>query len=82
MSTTSTPSVFSRHGYDVTSVREQSMRGATDTEIMERARQAFGRVNAVGFDESIAVEALRLQATLLDTGDPLSPRDLFVAATA
>ncbi len=49
---------------------------------IERARQAFGRVDAVGFDEATAVEAARLQATLLDTGDPLSPRDLFVAATA
>lgn len=49
---------------------------------IEQARQAFGQVDAVGFDEATAIEAARLQATLLDSGDPLSPRDLFVTATA
>lgn len=53
--------------------------GGTD---VERARQAFGRVEAIPFTEEVAVEAARLQADLLEAGDPMSPRDLFVAATA
>lgn len=33
----STPDVFARHGYAVTSVRELGLRGATDAQLMERA---------------------------------------------
>lgn len=53
--------------------------GQTD---VERARQAFGRIEAIPFTEEVAVEAARLQDDLLETGDAMSPRDCFVAATA
>ncbi len=53
--------------------------GPTD---LAGARQTFGQVDAVGFDESTAIEAARMQTRLLDQGAPLRPRDLFIAATA
>lgn len=53
--------------------------GPTD---VERARRDFGHVETVPFTEEVAIEAARLQAELLSQGDPLSPRDLFVAAGA
>ena len=49
---------------------------------LEATRKAIDRIEIVGFDESISFEAARLQSRLLDTGEPMSPRDLFVAATA
>lgn len=55
--------------------------GSGDTDI-ERARQEFGRVDAVPFTGEVAMEAARLQDDLLDAGCTMSPRDLFVAATA
>jgi predicted nucleic acid-binding protein len=39
-------------------------------------------VTAVGFSEDLALEAARLQSRLLENGATMSPRDLFVAATA
>lgn len=53
--------------------------GSTD---IERARNEFGRVDTVAFDESTAVAAARLQDRLRRAGSPLSPRDLVVAASA
>ncbi len=53
--------------------------GETD---LEATRHAIARVDIVDFDETIAIEAARLQDRLLERGEPLSPRDLFVAATA
>ena len=53
--------------------------GETD---IEGARRAFSRIQAVEFSEEVAIDAARLQDRLLDSGDPMSPRDLFVAATA
>jgi len=51
------------------------------TNIHQR-RQDFGRVEALDFNERIAIEAARLQADLLDDGDSLAPRDMMIAATA
>ena len=45
-------------------------------------RADFGRVTAIDFSEDIALEAARLQSRLVENGEPMSPRDLFVAATA
>jgi hypothetical protein len=46
------------------------------------ARENFGRVTALDFSEGVAFEAARMQNRLLDAGNPLSPRDLIIAATA
>ena len=46
------------------------------------ARADFGRVTAIDFSEDVALEAARLQSRLVENGEPMSPRDLFVAATA
>lgn len=53
--------------------------GPTD---IEEARQALGPIEAIPFTEEVGVEAARLQDELLDRGAAMSPRDLFVAATA
>jgi hypothetical protein len=45
-------------------------------------RDAFGRVTAVDFTEELATEAARMQRRLLESGAPMGPRDLFVAAAA
>lgn len=52
-----------------------------DSDLIE-ARENFGRVAAVDFSEEIAFEAARMQSRLLESGTPLSPRDLMIAATA
>ena len=49
---------------------------------IQGARNSFRGVTAVPFTEDCAVEAATMQNELLETGDPMSPRDLFVAATA
>jgi predicted nucleic acid-binding protein len=49
---------------------------------IEDARRTFDRIRAIDFSEEVAIDAARLQDRLLESGDPLSPRDLFVAATA
>lgn len=46
------------------------------------ARGNFGRVTALDFSEEVAFEAARMQSRLLESGDPMSPRDLRIAATA
>jgi len=46
------------------------------------ARENFGRVTALDFSEEVAFEAARMQKRLLESGIPLSPRDLMIAATA
>jgi hypothetical protein len=46
------------------------------------ARENFGRVTAVDFSEEVAFEAARMQNRLLESGTPMSPRDLMIAATA
>ena len=46
------------------------------------ARGNFGRVTALDFSEEVAFEAARMQNRLLESGTPMSPRDLMIAATA
>jgi len=46
------------------------------------ARQTFGRIEAIGFKETIALEAARMQDRLVSTGDPMPVRDLLIAASA
>lgn len=46
------------------------------------ARGNFGRVTALDFSEDVAFEAARMQDRLLESGTPMSPRDLMIAATA
>jgi hypothetical protein len=46
------------------------------------ARANFGRVTALDFSEETALEAARMQNRLLESGNPMSPRDLMIAATA
>jgi len=46
------------------------------------ARQTFGRVEAIKFDETIAIEAARMQERLASSGEPVSTRDLLIAASA
>jgi hypothetical protein len=46
------------------------------------ARENFGRVAAVDFSKEVAFEAARMQSRLLESGTPMSPRDLMIAATA
>ena len=52
-----------------------------DSSVIE-ARENFGRVAALDFSEEIAFEAARMQNRPLESGDPMSPRDLTIAATA
>lgn len=54
-------------------------RGETD---VVGARQAFGRVQAVDFDETVALEAARMQDRFASTGQPMPTYDLLIAATA
>lgn len=46
------------------------------------ARQKFGRVQAVDFNEPIAIEAARMQDKLASNGETVPTRDLMIAATA
>ncbi|ELZ65793.1 type II toxin-antitoxin system VapC family toxin [Haloferax sp. Atlit-6N] len=46
------------------------------------ARENFGRITALDFSEEVAFEAARMQNRLLESGTPMSPRDLMIAATA
>jgi predicted nucleic acid-binding protein len=52
-----------------------------ETDIVGR-RQDFGRVQAVGFSETTALEAVQLQQELLADGEQLAARDMMIAATA
>lgn len=53
--------------------------GSTD---VDAVRQDFGGVRAVDFSEPVALEAARLQDSLLDDGQRMAVRDLLIAATA
>lgn len=46
------------------------------------ARQAFGRVQGIGFNEEIALEAARMQDRLSTNGSPMPTYDLLIAASA
>ena len=46
------------------------------------ARENFGRITALDCSEEVAFEAARMQTHLLESGNPMSPRDLVIAATA
>lgn len=46
------------------------------------ARQKFGRVEALDFNETIAVEAARMQDRLAATGETMPVRDILIAASA
>lgn len=45
-------------------------------------RQMFGGVEALEFNEQLALEAARLQHECIKDGSELSPRDAMIAATA
>lgn len=47
-----------------------------------RARQEFNRVEAIGFNETIAIEAARMQDELVSRGEAMPTRDLLIAASA
>lgn len=55
--------------------------GSGTTDVMA-ARQQFGGVRALEFNEDVAIEAARLQDALLADGEQMAPRDLMIAATA
>lgn len=53
--------------------------GSTD---MQSVRREFSGVHALELNESIALEAARLQDELMNHGDRLATADLLIAATA
>lgn len=55
--------------------------GSGSTDVVAE-RQQFGGVRAVEFNETLALEAARLQDALLDDGERMAARDLVIAATA
>jgi predicted nucleic acid-binding protein len=55
--------------------------GSGDTDVVD-ARQDFGGVRALELNETIAIEAARLQDELVDGGSRLSTVDVLIAATA
>lgn len=55
--------------------------GSDDFDPVEE-RQRFGGVQALEFNEQIALEATRLQDASIRDGRELSPRDAMIAATA
>lgn len=62
-------------------VLEGEVRGSGETDVLG-ARQAFGRVESVAFDEGVALEAARIQDRLARDGAVMPTYDLLVAATA
>lgn len=58
---------------------EVMSRGSSD---VIGARQTFGRVEAVDFNETIAIEAARMQDKLASNGETVPTRDLMIAASA
>jgi predicted nucleic acid-binding protein len=46
------------------------------------ARQKFRRVESIDFNETIAIEAARLQGKLAASGETVPARDLMIAASA
>lgn len=55
--------------------------GSGQTDVMA-VRQQFGGVQALDLNEQIALEAARMQDTLLADGERMPARDLLIAATA
>jgi predicted nucleic acid-binding protein len=55
--------------------------GSPDFDPVEE-RQAFSGVQALEFNEQLALEATRLQNESIEDGSELSPRDAMIAATA
>lgn len=55
--------------------------GSTDFDPVEE-RQRFGGVQALEFNEQLALEASRLQHSSIQNGSELSHRDAMIAATA
>lgn len=62
-------------------VLEGEVFGPGRTDIYD-TRRAFSRVQSVGFNETIAMEATRLQDDIHADGDALAARDMMIAATA
>jgi predicted nucleic acid-binding protein len=55
--------------------------GSGETDVVE-IRQQFGGVRALDLNEQIALEACRMQDTLMNDGERMAARDLMIAATA
>ena len=55
--------------------------GSGKTDVVE-VRQQFGGVRALDLNEQIALEAARMQDTLMNDGQRMAARDLLIAATA
>ncbi|WP_435158858.1 PIN domain-containing protein [Haladaptatus sp. DFWS20] len=55
--------------------------GNGKTDVVE-VRQQFGGVRALDLNEQIALEAARMQDTLMNDGQRMAARDLLIAATA
>ena len=62
-------------------VLEGEVFGPGRTDIYQ-ARQEFSRVQPLEFNETLAMEAARLQSELQAEGETLAARDVMVAATA
>ena len=62
-------------------VLEGEVFGPGRTDIYQ-ARQEFSRVQSLEFNETLAMEAARLQSELQAEGETLAARDVMVAATA
>jgi hypothetical protein len=62
-------------------VLEGEIRSSGGTDLYG-ARQAFGAVRAVGFDEDLALEAARMQDELESRGSRMPVYDLLIAASA
>ena len=55
--------------------------GSGETDVVG-VRQQFGGVRALDLNEQIALEAARMQDSLLNDGERMAARDLLIAATA
>jgi len=62
-------------------VLEGEVFGPDEPDVMA-CRRSFGRIQALDFDDRIALEAARLQTDLQSRGETLAPRDTMIAATA
>lgn len=62
-------------------VLEGEVLGSGEADVAS-TRQHFGRVRAVGFDQSVVLEAARLQDRLAQQGSLLPTHDLLIAASA
>lgn len=62
-------------------VLEGEVRGRGETDVIG-ARQAFGRVEAIDFNEQLALEAGRMQDELTTNGSPMPVYDLLIATSA